>query len=141
MAILVHNVTSCLLVFAKCKETTLKHYVALSKTKIVWIHNMVHINCDFEYWYNGIYQPTVKSTCFIEYNWTSKYEPPYKVDMCKNTPTIGRVLPYLDIVGRFFSDAPWFRGLSVWLGPYFIPPHDPNGPLFLQKKSVCLYHI
>ncbi len=30
---------------------------------------------------------------------------------------------------------------SIRLGLYFIPQHNPIDPLFLQKKSICLYHI
>ncbi len=37
--------------------------------------------------------------------------------------------------------CPPFLGLSIWLSPNFIPQHSPIDPLFLQKKSVCLYHI
>ncbi len=36
---------------------------------------------------------------------------------------------------------PPFGGFSIQLGPYFIPQHVPIDPLFLQKKSLCLYHI
>ncbi len=36
---------------------------------------------------------------------------------------------------------PPFLGFSIWFGPYFIPQYNPIDPLFLQKKSVCLYHI
>ncbi len=34
-------------------------------------------------------------------------------------------------------EVPWwwtsFWGFSIWLGPYFIPQHDPIDPLFLQN--------
>ncbi len=52
------------------------------------------------------------------------------------TPRVGggAVLPYLGMVWRLRGDDPR-------LGPYFIPQHNPINPLFLQEKSVCLYHI
>ncbi len=52
----------------------------------------------------------------------------------------GQGLPYLSMVGRFQVMTPIFE-ISIWVGPYFLPHHDLIGPLFLQKKVVCLYHI
>ncbi len=36
---------------------------------------------------------------------------------------------------------PPFLWLSIWFGPYCMVQPDPIDPLFLQKKSVCFYHI
>ncbi len=44
------------------------------------------------------------------------------------------------MVGRFRGEDPLF-GFPIRLGPYFIPQHNPIDPIFLHKKSVCLYHI
>ncbi len=38
-------------------------------------------------------------------------------------------------------DDPRFFKFAIRLGPYFIPLHNLIDPLFLQKKSVCLYLI
>ncbi len=42
-------------------------------------------------------------------------------------------------------ELPWwwppFFKFSIWLGSYVIPHNDLIDPLFLQKYSVCLYHI
>ncbi len=54
--------------------------------------------------------------------------------------TLGRVLPYLAMVGRFGGDDPPFVRYSIRMGPYFMPHHDLNESLFLQKKW-CLYRI
>ncbi len=53
----------------------------------------------------------------------------------------GRILPYLGMIGRFRSNDLRFWGFSIRLGRYIIPTHNPLDPLFLQKKSVGLYHI
>ncbi len=50
-------------------------------------------------------------------------------------------LPYLGMVKKFGTDDPHFFGFLIELDPYIIPQHDLIGPLFLQKQSVCLYHI
>ncbi len=45
------------------------------------------------------------------------------------------------MVGKFRGDDPRYGGFWIWWGAYFIPQHTVIDPLFLQKKSVCLYHI
>ncbi len=45
----------------------------------------------------------------------------------------GGVLPNLGMVGDVPRWWPPFWGFSIWLGPYFIPQHNPTDPLCLQK--------
>ncbi len=57
----------------------------------------------------------------------------------RNTRTFhqgGRYSHGRKVPGRW----PLFLWLSIWFGPYCMVP-DPIDPLFLQKKSVCVYHI
>ncbi len=36
---------------------------------------------------------------------------------------------------------PPFLRFSIWMGPYFMPHHDPIDSCFLPKKLVCLSHL
>ncbi len=36
---------------------------------------------------------------------------------------------------------PHFWGFSIWLSPCFRTQHHPIDPFFLQKKTVCFYHL
>ncbi len=54
---------------------------------------------------------------------------------------LGWVLPYLGMVWRSAVMTPFYR-FPIRLGPYFISPHDPIDPLFLQKRiGLSLSHL
>ncbi len=69
-----------------------------------------------------------------------KFISPNNVTLLCNV-VYGLVLPFpgvgTPILGHGWEVLRWwppFLGFSIWLGPYFIPRHNPIDPLFLQEK-------
>ncbi len=52
--------------------------------------------------------------------------------------SLGWVLPYLGMVGRFLGDDHFLGGFSIRLGPYFIPQHNPNDLLCRKNQFVSI---
>ncbi len=124
-------VRSCMII---C-QLSIVHMVKSVELHII-LCNCVSWSCD-----NLVPAPTPSGSSMLEAPITRVYVNDLECIPWSHSWKGGEGLSYLNVVGNFPGDWPYILAFANPVGSLFYAQLDLIVHLFLQKKSVCLYHI